>query len=75
MRGQVLDCRVGGESPAVAVVAEAGRVVDVHLQEIFVEGIIASVPASSSVQELPGHDVNVGTQEAGEWLCESRLRV
>ncbi len=71
----MLDGRVGGESPAVAVVAEAGRVVDVHLQEIFVEGIVASVPTSSSVQELPGRDVNVGTQEAGEWLCESRLRV
>ena len=75
VRGQVRDGRVRGRDPAVAVVGVLVRVVDEHLDEVFVETVVAAVPASAGIQELAGLNVNVGTDQSWERLRACWLRV
>jgi hypothetical protein len=42
---------VGGLDPVIAVCAEAGRVVDPHFDEVFVVGVVTTVPATSRILE------------------------
>jgi hypothetical protein len=74
VRGQVGDGAVGGEDPAVFVGAEAGWVVDVHLDEVLVKAVVAAVPTTRSVLELASVDVDVGTHKTRPWLGGGWLR-
>lgn len=50
--GEVLDGRVGGGDPALLVEAVGCGVVQVHLDEVLVEAVGASGPATVAVEEL-----------------------
>jgi len=50
----------------VAVVSVSRRIVDVHLEEVLVEAVVAAVPAASGVEEAAVRDCDCGAQEAGE---------
>lgn len=68
VRGEVLHCRVGGGDPAIAVEAIALRVVDVHLDEVLVEAVIAAGPAAVAVEERAVLGADVGADQAGPGL-------
>ena len=62
--GQVGDGGVGSELPALEVVAKVGLVVDVHLDQVLVEGVGAAGPGAAGVEHLAGADVEVGADQS-----------
>ena len=68
IRGQIFDGAVRGQDPAVRVVAVARRIVHIHLDQILVEAVVATVPSPRGVQENPVRDVHRGADETGEGL-------
>lgn len=59
----------------VSICTKPRRVVHVHLEQILVERVVATLPAASCVQEQTGRNVNVGSQQTWEGLTGCRLRV
>ena len=74
MASKVCNRRVRSENPAVSVRGEFGRIVNVHLEEIFVEAIIASNPATKCILEEASREVHVRADEPWPGLGRSWLR-
>lgn len=75
MRGQVLDAGVGRENPSFLVELEPGRVVDVHLDEVLVEAVEPTTPATSGIYERPILDKYTAPYQARPGLILWRLGV
>ena len=73
--GEILDGRVGSRDPAILVLAEADGIVQVHLDQVLVEAVVAADPAAAAVEELAVRDVHVGADQAREGLTGCRLWV
>jgi len=63
--------RVCGQNPAVLVRAESCGVVDVHLDQIFVETVIASNPSAKSILEEASIDVDICAYKTRPWFRRS----
>lgn len=74
VRDDVLDGRLGRGDPAVTVLAEAARVVQVHLDEVLVEAVGAAAPPTVAVDEQPVGELQSGPKQAWERLAQCRLR-
>lgn len=74
VRDKVLDGRVGGQHPALAVLAEAVGVILVHLDEVLVEAVGAASPSAVGINKLARLEVDVGPEQAGERLAQRPLR-
>lgn len=59
----------------VPIVCELRRVVDIHLDQVFVERIRAASPTTRGVRKLTSFDIDVCTQQTRERLSGCWLRV
>lgn len=75
VRGKVLHGRLGSSHPAVLVETKPLGVVDVHLDQVLVEGVVSAIPADGAINKFPGLDINFIADEAREWLSPLRLGV
>ena len=72
---QMLDGGVGRENPSVPVELEPVRIVDVHLDQVFVEAVEPTTPAAPRVDERPIVDEYLASQQAGPRLELGRVGV
>src|ERR1035441_1387565 len=66
--GKMGDGRVCCQDPPVSVTGETNWVVDVHLDEVFIETVIATDPSSKCILEESSGKVNICSYESGPWL-------
>ena len=59
----------------VFVFSKRTTVVDVHLDQIFVKGIITTLPAGAGTLKLAGLDVDASSNKTGDYLVRLGLGV
>ena len=75
VRRQVCLGRLRRRHPAVLVEPKARRVVHVQLDQVFVERVVAAVPADGRVGEVARLEVDGAAHQTRERLAAGRLRV
>src|SRR3954471_8428200 len=74
MACKILDCRVGGQNPAVLITSKPCWIVHIHFEEILVKTIRTTNPTAGCVKEGSVGDVHIRTHKPREWLAR-RLRI
>lgn len=70
---QVLDGAIYSQHPSVLIGRKPNRVVEVHLDEIFIKAVRTAGPATLAVKEVARRDRDVCPQQTGERLAHVRV--
>lgn len=71
MRRKVLHRGVSRKNPSILVLGKGLRVIEVHLDEVFVEAVRATGPATLIVGELAGDGIYRRPHQTGERLGDA----
>jgi len=75
VRRQVLNGRFHGNDPPLLVLPKPDGVIQVHLDQILVEAVVAAYPAAVAVDKQARGNIHVRTDQTREWLAKCWLRV
>lgn len=75
MACKVLDCRIGGEHPAILVACKPDWIVHIHLDKVLIETIIATNPPPRCVLEKARRKINIRANKTREGLRGCWVRV